>query len=92
MLYGHSSGAGLATCLNATNPGGGTGMFLLAYVAIASRPPLFGLAPGGVYPANAVTGIAVRSYRAVSPLPSCFAAVGRFVFCGTFPGVAPAGC
>ena len=69
MLYGHSSGASLATCLNATNPGGGTRMFLLAYVAIASRPPLFGLAPGGVYPANSVTGIAVRSYRPVSPLP-----------------------
>jgi hypothetical protein len=45
-------------------------MFLLAYVTIANRPPLFGLAPGGVYPANAVTGIAVRSYRPVSPLPS----------------------
>ncbi len=44
-------------------------MFLPAYVAIAGRPPLFGLAPGGVYPANSVTGIAVRSYRAVSPLP-----------------------
>ncbi len=56
MLDGHSSGAGFAPCLNATNPGGGTGMFLPAYVAIAGRPPLFGLAPGGVYPANAVTG------------------------------------
>jgi hypothetical protein len=32
-------------------------------------PPLFGLAPGGVYPAAAVTGGAVRSYRTVSPLP-----------------------
>lgn len=36
-------------------------------------PPLFGLAPGGVYPAAAVTGGAVRSYRTVSPLPDwCF--------------------
>jgi len=34
-------------------------------------PPLFGLAPGVVYPATAVTGGAVRSYRTLSPLPSC---------------------
>ena len=32
-------------------------------------PPLFGIAPGGVYPATAVTGSAVRSYRTLSPLP-----------------------
>ena len=30
---------------------------------------LFGLAPGGVYPATAVTSDAVRSYRTISPLP-----------------------
>ena len=30
---------------------------------------LFGLAPGGVYPAATVTGNAVRSYRTFSPLP-----------------------
>ena len=30
---------------------------------------LLGLAPGGVYPASAVTSTAVRSYRTVSPLP-----------------------
>ena len=30
---------------------------------------LFGLAPGGVYPATTVTGSAVRSYRTLSPLP-----------------------
>jgi hypothetical protein len=34
------------------------------------RPPLFGLAPGGVYPAAPVAGSAVRSYRTVSPLPA----------------------
>ena len=51
-------------------------------------PPLFGLAPGVVYPATAVTGGAVRSYRTLSPLPS---SRRRFAFCGTFPGVAPAG-
>ena len=30
---------------------------------------LFGLAPGGVYPATPVTRRAVRSYRTLSPLP-----------------------
>lgn len=33
-------------------------------------PLLFGLAPGGVYPAAAVASRAVRSYRTVSPLPA----------------------
>jgi len=55
------------------------------------RPPLFGLAPGGVCPAAAVTSGAVRSYRTVSPLPAEVALGRRFVFCGTIPGVAPAG-
>ena len=32
--------------------------------------PLFGLAPGGVFPATAVTSGAVRSYRTISPLPA----------------------
>ncbi len=32
--------------------------------------PLFGLAPGVVYPATAVTDGAVRSYRTLSPLPA----------------------
>ncbi len=32
-------------------------------------PPLFGLAPGGVYRAASVTRRAVRSYRTLSPLP-----------------------
>ena len=32
---------------------------------------LFGLAPGGVCRAAAVTGDAVRSYRTFSPLPIC---------------------
>ena len=59
-------------------------------------PLLFGLAPGGVCRAAAVAGSAVRSYRTVSPLPSASAPTSgasgrRFVFCGTFPGVAPAG-
>ena len=57
-------------------------------------PLLLGLAPGGVFPAAAVTGGAVRSYRTVSPLPPVRPrpeAVRRCPFCGTFPGVAPAG-
>jgi len=35
----------------------------------AGAPSLFGLAPGGVYPAASVTSRAVRSYRTLSPLP-----------------------
>src|SRR6202030_3324010 len=56
-------------------------------------PLLFGLAPGGVFPAAAVAGGAVRSYRTVSPLPParCSETDRRCTFCGTFPGVAPAG-
>ena len=38
-------------------------------VAETTAPPLFDLAPGGVYLAVAVTGGAVRSYRTLSPLP-----------------------
>src|SRR4026209_2426510 len=33
-------------------------------------PSLFGLSPSGVCPAGPVTGAALRSYRAVSPLPA----------------------
>ncbi len=40
-----------------------------AATCAASAQPLFGLAPGGVYPATCVTASAVRSYRTVSPLP-----------------------
>src|ERR1700731_4798427 len=56
-------------------------------------PLLLGLAPGGVFPAAAVAGGAVRSCRTVSPLPPAgrAAAGWRCTFCGTFPGVAPAG-
>ncbi len=49
----------------ATYPGGGAETRLPAN----RLPPLFGLAPGGVYHATAVTGGAVRSYRTLSPLP-----------------------
>ena len=47
--------------------------------------PLFNLAPGGVYPANRVTPVAVRSYRTLSPLPVQWEYCHRrFTFCGTF--------
>jgi hypothetical protein len=54
-------------------------------------PSLLGLAPGGVCHATAVTGGAVRSYRTLSPLPPARKRARRFAFCGTVPGVAPAG-
>ncbi len=54
-------------------------------------PPLFGLAPGGVCRAASVAGGAVRSCRTVSPLPRDFHPEAVYVFCGTFPGVTPAG-
>ena len=59
--------------------------------ALRHLPPLLGLAPGGVCPAAAVTGGAVRSYRTISPLPPGFWPGLAVCFCGTFPGVAPAG-
>jgi hypothetical protein len=56
-------------------------------------PLLLGLAPGRVFLAAAVAAGAVRSYRTISPLPPArVAGTGRRCpFCGTFPGVAPAG-
>ena len=57
-------------------------------------PSLLGLAPGGVYHAAPVAGRAVRSYRTLSPLPRSPGRnrqARRYPFCGTFPGVAPAG-
>ena len=52
---------------------------------------LFGLAPSGVYHADTVTRIAVRSYRTFSPLPPLLAKRRRFVFCGTVPVLADGG-
>src|SRR5204863_1070031 len=56
---------------------------------LTALPSLFGFAPGVVCHAGSVAGPAVRSYRTFSPLlpPER----ERFVLCGTFPGVAPAG-
>jgi len=42
----------------------------------AAAPPLFGLAPGGVFRAVLVAKDAVRSYRTLSPLP-CLSVSGR---------------
>ena len=53
-------------------------------------PSLLGLAPGGVCPAAAVAGGAVRSYRTISPLPPGKPGLA-VCFCGTFPKVALAG-
>ena len=48
----------------------------------AVPPPLFGLAPRGVFTAGRITPAAVRSYRTISPLPSAFGR--RYIFCCTF--------
>jgi len=47
--------------------------------------PLFGLAPGGVYPATPVTSRAVRSYRTISPLPWPFENGRAVYFLWHFP-------
>ena len=54
---------------------------------LAAPPSLFGLAPGGVYPAASVARGAGRSYRPVSPLPAgCLATLARAVcFLWHFP-------
>ena len=77
---------------HATHPDGGAET-RLSDAQSAGRPSLFGFAPGGVYHARPVAGAAVRSYRTLSPLPvrKLRVPIGRYPFCGTFPGVAPAG-
>ena len=79
----------------ATYPDGGIGTPVLKRAASVDRAagrPYSVLLPVG-FTLPPVTGGAVRSYRTVSPLPrpGCNARAGRFVFCGTVPGVAPAG-
>lgn len=104
MRDGHSSGTLFAQRLeqptrtaSLTSPCG----VIAASSELSAMPSLFGFAPGGVYHAVPVAGDAVRSYRTFSPLlppprPSPASGGGRrkrkrFVLCGTFPGVAPAG-
>ena len=48
---------------------------------------LLGLAPKGVYKTFLVTKEVVSSYLTISPLPQMW----RYIFCCTFPRVAPAG-
>ena len=88
---GHSSGTTFARCLeqptrtaSLTSPCG-----VIAFANGPALPSLFGFAPGVVCHAVSVAGYAVRSYRTFSPLlrPE----TERFVLCGTFPGVTPAG-
>ena len=67
-LDGHSSGTGVATRLKQPTRAASRKP-LRAHGFPRRRPPLFGFAPGGVFPAFAVTGEAVRSYRTLSPLP-----------------------
>jgi len=55
-------------------------------------PLLLGLAPGGVYPAAAVAGGAVRSYRTISPLPPMPSHAGPPGIGGVFLWHFPWGC
>lgn len=48
------------------------------HIPEGTHVPLFGLAPGGVYPAIAVASDAVRSYHTISPLPATKATGGIF--------------
>ncbi|KTD32457.1 hypothetical protein Lmor_2395 [Legionella moravica] len=63
----HSSGTHVTVCLKQPTriPCGPHDMTL------QSHGFLFGLAPGGVFPATTVANRAVRSYRTISPLPAC---------------------
>ena len=60
----HSSGTYITACLKQP-----TQERYGPYLFAMQTALLFGLAPGGVYPATAVTSRAVRSYRTISPLP-----------------------
>ena len=66
---GHSSGTPIAERLEQPTRAAGLETHLMPRVAARIRPPLFGLAPGGVCPAADVAAGAVRSYRTLSPLP-----------------------
>ena len=83
MRDDHSSGTRLAARLTRPTRAARAEMPL----CLAAPPPLFGLAPGGVYPAAPVARGAVRSCRTVSPLPAGrLAALARAVcFLWHFP-------
>ena len=94
MRDGHSSRTPVARRLQQPTRTGGSGhrSSRLRACAEGGTPSLFGLAPGGVCRAAGVAASAVRSYRTVSPLPRHTQRPRRSVLCGTFPGLAPAGC
>ena len=94
MRDGHSSRTPVARRLQQPTRTGGSGhrSSRLRAFAEGGTPSLFGLAPGGVCRAAGVAAGAVRSYRTVSPLPRHTQRPRRSVLCGTFPGLAPAGC
>ncbi len=56
-----------------------------------SPPSLFGLAPGGVYPANPISGVAVRSYHTLSPLPAYLICAGGLLSVALSLGLPPPG-
>ena len=90
---GHSSGTPVTGRLARPTRAAGPETNLETVLRPPPVPPLLGLAPGGVCRAAPVAGCAVRSYRTLSPLLAGLAARGeRSALCGTFPGVAPAGC
>jgi len=67
---GHSSGTRLAAHLTRPTRAAERECPCAPSGVDEARPPLFGLAPGGVCPAALVTEGAVRSCRTVSPLPA----------------------
>jgi hypothetical protein len=69
MRDGHSSGTPVTRRLKQPTRTAGSGHHPEAVLAHGFAPSLFGLAPGGVCHAAAVTVGAVRSYRTFSPLP-----------------------
>jgi hypothetical protein len=66
---GHSSGTFVAERLARPTRAAARKARPAARLSPHRLPLLLGLAPGGVYPAAAVAGGAVRSYRTISPLP-----------------------
>src|SRR5947209_12435134 len=66
---GHSSGTFVAERLARPTRAAARKARPAARLSPCCLPLLLGLAPGGVCPAAAVAGGAVRSYRTISPLP-----------------------
>lgn len=58
-----------------------------SHLAVKLHGFLFGLAPRGVFNAITVASDAVRSYRAISPLP--YITIRRYTFCCTFRRLTP---